>query len=109
FDDIVSNRVRCSKVVALSKLSLDLSAGRLPEFAWISPGLCHDMHGCSVAVGDRFLSTLLPPVLQALGPNGVLFLTWDEGTTGAHCCGVKGGGRVATILAGPAVGSGARS
>jgi hypothetical protein len=109
FDDIVNNPARCSKVVPLSQLNPDLSAGALPRFAWISPDLCHDMHDCSVAVGDRFLSTLLPPVLRALGPSGVLFLTWDEGSTDVGCCGVRGGGHVATIVAGPAVIPGARS
>jgi len=109
FDDIATDPARCSKVVPLSQLSDDLSTGRLPRFVWISPDLCHDMHDCSIAVGDRFLSTLLPPVLQALGPTGVLFLTWDEGTTDAGCCGAPAGGRVATIVAGPAARPGARS
>ncbi len=34
-------------------------------------------------------------------------ITFDEGTSDAGCCGVPGGGRVATILVGPGVPRGA--
>jgi hypothetical protein len=66
------------------------------------------MHDCSVATGDRFLSTLVPPLLRSLGPGGVLFLTWDEGSSDAGCCRVASGGHVATIVAGPGARRGAQ-
>ena len=71
-------------------------AARCPRFIWITPNLCHDMHDCSPAVGDRFLSRLVPPLLAALGPRGLLFLTWDEGTSDDGCCRLASGGHIAT-------------
>ncbi|MDQ6836183.1 MAG: alkaline phosphatase family protein [Actinomycetota bacterium] len=94
----------CSHVVALSQLAVDERGHALPRFVWITPNLCHDMHDCSPATGDRFLSSLLPPLLSALGRRGLLILTWDEGTSDQGCCRLAHGGHVVTILAG----SGAR-
>jgi phosphatidylinositol-3-phosphatase len=102
YSDIVGSRARCSRVVPLSQLPADLEGGRLPTFTWITPDLCHDMHDCGVAAGDRFLASLIPRILRALGPRGVLFVTWDEGETDSAggCCEKAAGGRVATIVAG---------
>jgi hypothetical protein len=66
------------------------------------------MHDCSPATGDRFLSKLIPPLLESLGPHGVLFLTWDEGSSDQGCCRLAAGGHIATVLAGPGVRAGAR-
>jgi phosphatidylinositol-3-phosphatase len=100
YTPVTENRAWCGKVVALSELGADERAGTLPRLTWITPNLCHDMHDCSVATGDRFLAGLVPPLLRALGPRGVLFLTWDEGTTDDGCCRLATGGHIATILAG---------
>jgi hypothetical protein len=94
---------RCANVVPLGQLAADERAGALPAFIWITPNLCHDMHDCAPATGDRFLASLIPPLLRSLGPTGVLFLTWDEGVTDDGCCRLASGGHVATILAGPTV------
>jgi acid phosphatase len=59
------------------------------------------MHDCSIARGDRFLAGLVPLMLAALGPRGVLFVTFDEGTSRAGCCLYASGGRIVTIAAGP--------
>jgi hypothetical protein len=104
---IVGSRASCRNVVSLARLSLDERAGALPRFAWITPNLCHDMHDCSVTDGDRFLASLVPPLLRSLGPRGLLFLTWDEGTTEDGCCRLASGGRVAEIIAGPGARRGA--
>ncbi|MBV9414465.1 MAG: hypothetical protein JO363_05755 [Solirubrobacterales bacterium] len=98
---IVSDPRRCANVVPLTRLGTDERAGRLPRFSWITPNLCHDMHDCPVSTGDHFLSGLVPPLLRALGPGGLLFLTWDEGATDAGCCRLASGGHVVTIVAGP--------
>jgi hypothetical protein len=91
----------CEQVVPMTELAADERDGTLPKFLWISPNLCHDMHDCSVAAGDRFLSRLVPPLLSSLGANGLLFLTWDEGTSNNGCCQQAVGGHVVTIVAGP--------
>src|SRR6202008_155475 len=33
----------------------DLGRNRLPAFSFVTPDLCHDMHDCPVATGDRWL------------------------------------------------------
>jgi phosphatidylinositol-3-phosphatase len=91
---------RCAQIVPLSRLSADERGATLPRFSWISPNLCHDMHDCSVATGDRFLARLVPPLLRALGRHGLLFLTWDEGSSDDGCCRLASGGHIATIVAG---------
>jgi phosphatidylinositol-3-phosphatase len=99
---------RCSHVVPLTRLRSDERAGALPRFIWITPNLCHDMHDCDTATGDRFLSQLVPGLLPRLGPGGILFLTWDEGSSDDGCCGLARGGHIATLVAGPGARPGAR-
>jgi hypothetical protein len=98
----------CASIVPLAQLKSDEQARRLPTFIWITPNLCHDMHDCSPATGDRFLSKLVPRLLRSLGRSGLLFLTWDEGTSDSSCCKLASGGHIATIVAGPGAAPGAR-
>jgi hypothetical protein len=105
---VVSDRSRCRQVVPLTELSADERARRLPTFIWITPNLCHDMHDCDTATGDRFLAQLIPPLLSALGSRGLLFLTWDEGSSDAGCCRLASGGHIVTIVAGRSARPGAR-
>jgi acid phosphatase len=105
---ITGSRRRCASVVPLTRLSSDERAGTLPRFLWITPNLCNDMHDCSVATGDCFLSTLVPPLLRSLGRGGLLFLTWDEGSSDAGCCRLASGGHIVTIIAGAGAKAGAR-
>jgi hypothetical protein len=101
-------RTGCQNVVPLTRLAADERAHALPRFIWITPNLCHDMHDCDPATGDRFLSRLVPPLLAALGRNGLLILTWDEGSSDDGCCRLASGGHIATIVAGPGARAGAR-
>jgi len=105
---VVDNPRWCANVVPLTQLSTDEHGRQLPRFIWITPNLCHDMHDCAVATGDHFLSALVPPLLRAIGPHGLLFITWDEGTSDAGCCQLASGGHVATIVAGAGARPGAR-
>ncbi len=98
---VVARRAQCGRIVPLNRLAADERAGALPRFVWITPNLCHDMHDCDTATGDRFLAGLVPGLLRALGPRGLLFLTFDEGTSDDGCCRLAAGGHVVTIVAGP--------
>jgi phosphatidylinositol-3-phosphatase len=84
-------------IVDFGSLRSDLRRGSLPRFSWITPDLVHDGHNGSVRASDRYVSRLVPRIVRALGPDGVLFITWDEaqGVTG------PAGGRVALIATGP--------
>ncbi|HWD09975.1 MAG TPA: alkaline phosphatase family protein [Actinomycetota bacterium] len=103
-----------SKVVPASQLSGDIASGNLPRFAWITPNLCDDMHdpcgGDAIAHGDSYLRGVVPQLLAALGPDGVVFITFDEGDSdrGGGLPG-SAGGQVVTIAAGSAVRAGAKS
>jgi phosphatidylinositol-3-phosphatase len=108
FSGIAERPSRCNRVVALEQLGADIAAGRLPQFVWITPDECHDMHDCGVSAGDRFLAGIIPNLLRALGPSGLLFLTWDEGTSDEGCCVFAHGGHIATVLAGRRVRRGSR-
>ncbi len=108
YDRVAHNAAQCAHVVPLTELSRDEQAHTVPRFVWITPNLCHDMHDCAPRQGDVFLARIVPPLLAALGPRGLLVLTWDEGTTDDGCCRLASGGHIATILAGGLAASGAR-
>jgi len=97
---ITASRSLCERIVPLDRLYADERGASLPRLVWITPNLCHDMHDCAPAVGDRFLAALVPPLLRALGPRGLLIVTFDEGTSDDGCCRLAAGGHIATILAG---------
>lgn len=64
-------------------LAADLAANQLPNLSFIIPNNCHNSHnsttpGCGVPDADAWLAANLPAVLGALGPKGLLVLTWDE-------------------------------
>lgn len=105
---ITANPGRCANIVPLTRLYADERNRTLPKFIWITPNLCHDMHDCSVSTGDRFLSTMVPALLRSLGPGGLLFLTWDEGSSDSGCCRLASGGHIVTIVAGSGARAGAR-
>ncbi len=104
YNDIRTDAARCtSHVVPFTQLSTDLSAGTVPNFAWITPNMCSDMHDCSVATGDGWLGRVVPSILasSAFQNGGVLFITWDEGASSAGCCGNASGGQVASLVIAP--------
>jgi phosphatidylinositol-3-phosphatase len=55
-------------------------AQQLPDFSFVVPNLCHDMHDCSVATGDRWLGRFVQPLLSL--PDTVVFVVFDEGVQG---------------------------
>jgi hypothetical protein len=100
FNDIRLNPDRCQKIVPLTSLETDLTNPlTTPNFIFISPNLCHDMHDCSVKVGDDWLSQQIPQILNSptfKTTNSLLIITWDE-AYGLNA------NQVATILVGPHV------
>ncbi|MDQ6851154.1 MAG: phosphoesterase [Actinomycetota bacterium] len=45
FDDVKNNPRRMSHVRGFARLASDLNGPKAPQFVWISPNQCHDMHG----------------------------------------------------------------
>ena len=74
---------------AYSSLAADLEADDVASFTFITPNQCHDMHGqsgCSdsntVRAGDTWLRNELPRILDYADEHaGVVFITWDEGSS----------------------------
>lgn len=74
-----------------SALADDLRTGNMARFVFVTPNLCHDMHGgatCpqgtadppNIKAGDAWLKQELPAILAyAAAHDSVVFLTWDEG------------------------------
>jgi hypothetical protein len=89
FDDVngwdgskVNATPRCIEhVVDYSQFDVDLKAGKLPRYVFITPNLNDDMHDGSIEQGDQWLAREVPKILgsEAFNNGGVLFLVWDEG------------------------------
>lgn len=82
-------------IATLSTLHQELLSKSVPKFVWITPNLCHDMHGQVVGPGatcpethpnlllrngDKFLAQWVPAIMhsKAWTPGSVIFITWDE-------------------------------
>ena len=91
FDDLVSwngdvgtASARCqAHVVDYAQLDDDLAHNTVPRYVFITPNMKDDMHDTNVAYGDRWLAANVPKILAspAFQHGGVLFLTWDEGSS----------------------------
>jgi phosphatidylinositol-3-phosphatase len=72
------------------ELAGDLAAGTVARYNFITPNLCHDMHdSCAptsnrIRQGDDWLAAEVPRILasKAYQDGGVLFITWDEASSG---------------------------
>lgn len=102
FDAIRLDAERCRRsVVPLDQLDTDLGQGALPDFAFITPNLCHSGHDCGLDEVDAFTGEWVGKLLAYpnLLDDSLIVLTWDEGQGEHTCCGLEtGGGRVATVL-----------
>ena len=103
FDNVRTNLARCNKIVPFTQFAKDMQANTVPDFVWITPNMCNDMHDCPVSAGDTWLKTWVPTILQspAWKDNGALFITFDEGSGTAGCCLNAAGGRIATLVISP--------
>src|SRR5712692_7543465 len=86
FDNIRNDPIRCSNIVPYSQLAGDLAA--LPNFVWITPNLCNDMHdvcfpGGEIQAGDNWLSAEVPRIQNspscATPQTCLIVITFDEG------------------------------
>jgi acid phosphatase len=82
--------------VPFTQFALDSTAGALPTLAYVVPNNCDNTHDCSTTTGDNWLAANLPGMIRAVGPNGLVILTWDE-DDGSH------GNHILTVFAGPLV------
>ena len=83
FNNIRTNASRCqSHVVPYTQLATDLrSTSTTPNYAFITPNSCNDMHDCSIQTGDSWLSQQVPQILGSpafTSQRSLLALLWDE-------------------------------
>jgi phospholipase C len=100
YPDVFNNAQQAANVVPLTQLTSDLNSGNAPQFVWITPNECNDMHGgppecpfpntnsitdpARVTLfqdGDSFLKTWVTAIMnsRAWTGNSAIFVTWDEG------------------------------
>ena len=92
YTSISGNAAKCANITNLA--SFDPAAA---NFQFITPNMINDMHDGTVADGDNFLKAFLPKITTSPAfANSVVYVTFDEGTTG-----VSGGGHIATLAITP--------
>jgi phosphatidylinositol-3-phosphatase len=116
YQDVQSNPARMANIVDFSQFATDLANNTVPDYSWISPDQCNDMHGrgapasdpCSfsneqqlIATGDAFLKMTVGEIMNSRAWNGnsVILITWDEtefpfNDVSGCCDAVPGGGHV---------------
>ncbi len=116
FSDIRNDARRMARIVGFDQFESDIAGGdrNVPDFVWISPDQCHDMHGVSpgsaallgipscgypasgldhgaIRLGDAFLEDTVSKIFasKAWKHNSVLVIVWDEDDYAGYagCCG----------------------
>jgi hypothetical protein len=112
FSSIRNSAARVANIVPLPQLDYDLSTNHVPNFVWISPDQCNDMHGVSngaplgyptcsypaagldhgaIRLGDTFLQETVTKIMSspAWSNNSILVIAWDEDDYNGYpvgCC-----------------------
>lgn len=114
FSDIRNNPERMEKIVPYSQFDQNLDSGNVPNFVWISPDQCHDMHGVStqnaqflgnpacaspasgldhsvIKLGDNYLRSAVDEITESRvwhTQKSALVIMWDENdyTSANGCC-----------------------
>src|SRR2546421_1397329 len=121
YQDVQTNPARMANIVDFSQFTTDLANNTVPNYSWISPDQCHDMHGrggggssdpCDfsneqklIATGDAFLKSTVNQIMNSntwQNSNSVILITWDESDfpfndTSGCCDATPGGGHVVTL------------
>jgi hypothetical protein len=121
FHSVNSSAAELAKMQPLASLNTDLASGHVPNFSYIMPDECNDMHGappvCAdsgnpgdvddnylVSTADAFLARTVSQITRSSvwthGSNAIV-IAFDEGASGDNsgCCGSKtGGGHALTVV-----------
>ena len=128
FSNIRNSASRTALDVPLPQLDHDLRTNNVPNFVWISPDQCNDMHGVSdgsplgypecsypasgldhgaIQLGDRFLARTVTQIMNsaAWSKNSIIVIAWDEDDYNGYptgCCGSPTGtaGTFGNVLGG---------
>ncbi len=113
FSSIANNPARLKKVVPLGQFDADLSSNQMPNFVWITPNECNDMHSLSpanakavgipacaapdsgvyhgpISIGDTFLRTTVGRIMASAAwrQKSAIVIAWDENDYSSYegCC-----------------------
>lgn len=110
FSSIRNNAARMQQIVPFTQFAQDMQASSIPNFVWISPDVCNDMHGapsCSsydglIATGDSFVRSTVQTIMHssAWKEGAAIVITWDENEGGSSGCCKSPTGAGGTILGG---------
>jgi hypothetical protein len=121
FHGVNSNPAELQKMVPLGGLTTDLGNNRVPQFSYVIPDECHDMHGAPpvcvdsgdpgdindnwlVSTADAFVARTVHQITNApvwKRGNDAIVIVFDEGDDNASCCGLpsgNAGGRALAIV-----------
>ena len=71
-------------VVPFTQFWGDLSTSNLPNYSFITPNICDDAESRPLSTGDRWLSTVVPRIVNSSAfASTALFIVYDEGTNNA--------------------------
>lgn len=104
YNDILNNPARLQNIKPIESLATDLNSGHAPNYAFIAPDVCHDMHGVSsssaklygeafcayppnfvlnhalIQAGDAYVKQLVTTIMSSSGwtADSAIAITWDE-------------------------------
>lgn len=90
------NDLNHANEVPFTQFALDTAAAALPRLAFVVPNNCHNTHDCPLTTGDDWLAQNVPGFIDAVGPYGLVILTWDEDDYASD-------NHILTVFAGPLV------
>jgi len=98
--DVQDSATNRQGLVPFTQFAADIAAGKLPNFAFVTPNACDDAHNCPLSTADKWLETNIAPLLTStpFKDDGLLIITFDEsGNDNTH-----GGGRIPAVIISPA-------
>jgi len=117
--EVLNDSTQRANLVPFTEFAADLNANNLPNYSFVIPNAQNDMHDCPPGMSscsnndklinaDRWLQSNIGPLLSnpAFEASGVLVITFDEAALDDYS---HGGGKVATVVAGPTIKPGYQS
>jgi acid phosphatase len=97
--DVQGSAAGKQTLVPFTQFAVDLAAGQLPNYSFVTPNLCDDAHNCGLDVADAWLKANIAPLLTSspFKDDGLLIITFDESENDD----TNGGGRIAAVLISP--------
>lgn len=88
YSDVIASVTEQAKIVPFTQFEIDLAAGTIPNYSFITPNLVNDAHNrvgtvdVRLETADAWLQKIVPKMLASKyfqpGGDGVLFITFDE-------------------------------